>query len=98
MGFCSNVHDQVARVYGSGGSFTGFNVTVHDVEVLGQDPTLGVFSVEVGFALDGGDELDAAGMDVGGFAEDAGTVILDVIPSVHGWVLTGGNAQGGAQQ
>ena len=95
--FCANVSGAVAGVYGAGGRYTGFDMAIDGVEVLGQDTTVGVFSVEVRFTMEGGDQLDAAGARLTSFAPDVGTVVLDLVPSPQGWILAGGDSQADEQ-
>ncbi|WP_034230102.1 DUF6318 family protein, partial [Actinotalea ferrariae] len=66
--FCTNTRAEVERVYVPGGYFTGGEVeSLFDTRVVGFDEQLGIYGVEVGFAISGGAEHAASGAVVDEF-------------------------------
>ena len=95
-GFCSNARAEVERVYGAGGRFVGGGLEdLDEVRVVGVDEQLVVFGVQLRYAYAEGSEVSAAADVVDQIAPDEGYVVLDVAPSVRGWILMGGAAQDG---
>jgi len=92
-GFCSNVHSDVADAYSQGGrvrnggsSFTGF-------ALAGFDEQLMVYSVSLHFDVAETARLNASHEVTGTIAAESGDLVLDVAPSVRGWVLIAGDAK-----
>lgn len=91
--FCDNTRADVERVYSAGGSYSGGELSdVFDIQVVGRDDQLGVFGVQVGFEISGGQEFDATGQVVDEFAEERSYILVELVPSTRGWVLVGGTA------
>ena len=91
--FCDNTTAFVEKTYEAGQHLSGRAVEVTDARVLAVDKQLGDYSVLVSYSLAAGSVLDASGANVRPLAEETGQLIIDVAPSVRGWVLMGGDSQ-----
>jgi hypothetical protein len=91
--FCDGVRGVVETAYGAHHRIEGRTVDVNDAEVLGQDPQVGVYSVRLGYSLTESSEIDQSGALVYAFPAEEGEIIIDVQPSLRGWLLIGGDGQ-----
>ena len=90
--FCTGIRDDVIRAYSDGGRYSGGRLTTHSVVVLGQDPVVGVFAVSVPYSLEQMEQFDASGRRTDSIAKGKGRLRIEVLDSVHGWVLIGARA------
>ncbi|KGM10968.1 hypothetical protein N868_12895 [Cellulomonas carbonis T26] len=86
-GFCQNKRDAAVRVYGSGGRYVGAETTTGEPAVVGHDPALNGYAVEIEYSAGPGQELDAAGEVVADLAVGHGFLVLDVMPVNGEWGL-----------
>ena len=94
--FCSNTAADVDAVYSKGHYYAGPAASMDEVRILGRDSELGIYSVELHYSLPAGVEVDGSGNVVGDLPAEDGYIVLEVVPSVRGWVLLSGVARDGA--
>lgn len=90
--FCASIRALAADTYSAGGRFTGGETTLGVPEILKFDESLAAYAVAIDFAIEGGEELDAAGREVREMPAETGRAVLDVAPSARSWVLLEGSS------
>jgi hypothetical protein len=91
--FCENTAAHVAAIYTAGHHLTGRTMEITDGTVRAFDEQMGVYSVLVSYTVAPGAEVDASGSISRQLTGESGRLVVDVLPSVRGWVLMGGSAQ-----
>jgi len=91
--FCSNVHDAVHDSYADGGRVDNGESDFTDFAISGFDDQLVVFGVRLHFEVAESTRFDATGRPRGVIDGESGDLVLEVAPSVEGWILMGGDAQ-----
>jgi hypothetical protein len=91
--FCENTATHIDALYSGGGRVTGRTVDITSERVVGVDEQLIVYSVLVSYDLAPGAEVDSSGVSPRPLTQETGQIIMDVAPSVRGWILMGGDSQ-----
>jgi hypothetical protein len=86
-GFCSNIRASVREVYERGGRLTGGEFTLGNGSVVGTDPSMSIYAIDIPFESTAVDQYDESGALVTTEAAGSGTFTLEVMPAAGGWRL-----------
>lgn len=89
--FCALALADVRSAYEAGGRYEGGELTVGEAVLVGKDDSIGAFAVQVPFAFAQGAQIGSEGEVIRRIAAEEGTAVLDVAPSVRGWLLLEGS-------